>query len=46
MMQQLSEENKDLKQKMKSMVSSNNCYKLYNCKVTISPSLKRRKGKR
>lgn len=45
-LQQLSEENKDLKQRMKSMVSSNNCYKLYNCKVTISPSLKRRKGKR
>ena len=45
-LQQLSEENKDLKQRMKSMVSSNDCYKLYNCKVTISPSLKRRKGKR
>lgn len=46
MVQQLSKENKELKAKMKRMANSQNCYRLYNCKVTISPSLKRRKGKR
>lgn len=46
MMQQLSKENNELKAKMKRMMNSQNCYRLYNCKVTISPSLKRRKGKR
>ena len=45
-LQQLSKENKELKAKMKRMANSQNCYRLYNCKVTISPSLKRRKGKR
>lgn len=44
--QQLSKENNDLKAKMKRMMNAQNCYRLYNCKVTISPSLKRRKGKR
>lgn len=44
--QQLSKENKELKAKMKRMANSQNCYRLYNCKVTISPSLKRRKGRR
>lgn len=46
MVQQLSKENKELKAKMKRMANSQNCYRLYNCKVTISPSLKRRKGRR
>lgn len=46
MVQQLSKENKELKAKMKRMTNSQNCYRLYNCKVTISPSLKRRKGRR
>lgn len=46
MVQQLSKENKELKAKMKRMANSQNCYRLYNCKVIISPSLKRRKGKR
>ena len=45
-LQQLSKENNELKAKMKRMANSQNCYRLYNCKVTISPSLKRRKGKR
>lgn len=45
-LQQLSKENKELKAKMKRITNSPNCYRLYNCKVTISPSLKRRKGKR
>lgn len=45
-LQQLSKENYELKAKMKRMANSQNCYRLYNCKVTISPSLKRRKGKR
>lgn len=45
-LQQLSKENKELKAKMKRITNSQNCYRLYNCKVTISPSLKRRKGKR
>lgn len=45
-LQQLSNENKELKAKMKRITNSQNCYKLYNCKVTISPSLKRRKGRR
>ena len=45
-MQQLSNENNELKAKMKRMMNAQNCYRLYNCKVTISPSLKRRKGKR
>lgn len=45
-MQQLSKENNELKAKMKRMMNSQNCYRLYNCKVTISPSLKKRKGKR
>lgn len=40
MVQQLSKENKELKAKMKRMANSQNCYRLYNCKVTISPSLK------
>lgn len=44
--QLLSKENKELKAKMKRITNSQNCYRLYNCKVTISPSLKRRKGKR
>lgn len=44
--QLLSKENKELKTKMKRITNSQNCYRLYNCKVTISPSLKRRKGKR
>lgn len=44
--QLLSKENKELKAKMKRMANSQNCYRLYNCKVTISPSLKRRKGRR
>lgn len=44
--QLLSKENKELKAKMKRIMNSQNCYRLYNCKVTISPSLKRRKGKR
>lgn len=44
--QLLSKENKELKSKMKRITNSQNCYRLYNCKVTISPSLKRRKGKR
>ena len=44
--QLLSKENKELKAKMKGMANSQNCYRLYNCKVTISPALKRRKGKR
>lgn len=46
MVQQLSKENKELKAKMKRMANSQNCYRLYNCKVTISPSLKRRKSRR
>lgn len=46
MVQQLSKENKELKAKMKRMTNSQKCYRLYNCKVTISPSLKRRKGRR
>ena len=46
LLQQLSKENKELKAKMKRMANSQNCYRLYNCKVTISPSLKKRKGKR
>lgn len=46
MVQQLSKENKELKAKMKRMTNSQNCYRLYNCKVTISPFLKRRKGRR
>lgn len=46
MMQQLSKENNELKAKMKRMMNSQNCYRLYNCKVTISLSLKRRKSKR
>lgn len=45
-LQLLSKENKELKAKMKRITNSQNCYRLYNCKVTISPSLKRRKGKR
>lgn len=45
-LQQLSKENKELKAKMKRMTNSQNCYRLYNCKVTISPSLKRRKRRR
>lgn len=45
-LQQLSKENNELKAKMKRMMNAQNCYRLYNCKVTISPSLKRRKGKR
>lgn len=45
MVQQLSKENKELKAKMKRMANSQNCYRLYNCKVTISPSLKRRKSR-
>lgn len=44
--QLLSKENKELKTKMKRITNSQNCYRLYNCKVTISPSLKGRKGKR
>ena len=44
--QLLPKENKELKSKMKRITNSQNCYRLYNCKVTISPSLKRRKGKR
>lgn len=44
--QQLSKENNELKAKMKRMMNAQNCYRLYNCKVTISPSLKKRKGKR
>lgn len=44
--QLLSKENKELKAKMKRMTNSQNCYRLYNCKVTISPSLKRRKRRR
>lgn len=44
--QQLSKENNELKAKMKRMMNAQNCYRLYNCKVTISTSLKRRKGKR
>lgn len=44
--QLLSKENKELKTKMKRITNSQNCYRLYNCKVIISPSLKRRKGKR
>lgn len=44
--QLLSKENKELKTKMKRITNSQNCYRLYNCKVTISPSLKKRKGKR
>lgn len=44
--QLLFKENKELKTKMKRITNSQNCYRLYNCKVTISPSLKRRKGKR
>lgn len=46
MVLQLSKENKELKAKMKRMANSQNCYRLYNCKVTISPSLKRRKSRR
>lgn len=45
-MQQLSEENKELKAKLRRITDSQNCYRLYNCKVTISPSLKRRNSKR
>lgn len=45
-LQQLSKENNELKAKMKRITNSQNCYKLYNCKVAISPSLKKRKGKR
>ena len=45
-LQLLSKENKELKAKMKGITNSQKCYRLYNCKVTISPSLKRRKGKR
>lgn len=45
-LQLLSKENKELKAKMKRITNSQNCYRLYNCKVIISPSLKRRKGKR
>ena len=44
--QLFSKENKELKAKMKRITNSQNCYRLYNCKVIISPSLKRRKGKR
>ena len=44
MVQQLSKENKELKAKMKRMANSQNFYRLYYCKVTISPSLKRRKS--
>lgn len=45
-LQQLFKENNELKAKMKRIINSQNCYRLYNCKVTISPSLKKRKGKR
>lgn len=45
-LQQLSKENKELKVKLKKITNSQKCYRLYNCKVTIAPSLKRRKGKR
>lgn len=45
-LQQLSKENNELKAKMKRIMNSQNCYRLYNCKVTISPSLKKRKDKR
>lgn len=45
-LQQLSKENNELKVKMKRITNSQNCYRLYNCKVTISRFLKIRKGKR